>query len=365
MLVYSGSTELHIPVNRQESLPIREAGELPSRVEESVAERPMTYKITLPEDLALDVPIGELGFLHIGLSPGEMEKRVAALRGELVRNTGLVAVLTLAVLVAAYGMLWRLWRRGRSLEEQAREAERLAYVGTLASGLAHEIRNPLNSLSLNMQMLEEETQGSESGGSRTRLLAMTRDEIGRLERLVTDFLSYARPARLDLEEVTPLELLERCRDLLQAEARRSGARLAIEDQTGGARVAVDPAQLGQLFINLVQNGMAAATEAGRTPEIGLRALLRGGQVVFEVSDNGDGIPAAERERIFDLFYSSRKGGTGLGLAIVQRIARAHGAHLEVDSDSGRGTTIRLMLPAARPGRLSPAPAPPLEPSVLR
>ncbi len=210
-----------------------------------------------------------------------------------------------------------------------------------------------------MQMLEEDASAAGDDPSRARLLAMTRDEIGRLERLVTDFLSYARPPGLEPDEVSARELLERCRDLLQVEASERGARIAIEDATGGARVRVDPAQLGQLFINLVQNGLAAAQEAGRTPRIGLRALMRGGQVVFEVADNGRGIPRAERERIFELFYSSRKGGTGLGLAIVQRIARAHGAKLAVDSVAGEGTTVRLTLPASRlvrPAAVAAAPA---------
>jgi signal transduction histidine kinase len=363
LLVYSGSTESKIPVGGGEGVPILESGELSPRIERTVEERPFTF--SLSSDVEFDVPIGELGFLHIGLSRSELERRVGELRSDLVRNTTLIALLTLLGLVLAYWILWRLWRRGRSLEEQAVEAERMAYVGTLASGLAHEIRNPLNSLSLNMQLLEEEMDSTAADPSRSRLLNMTRDEIGRLERLVTDFLTYARPPGLELDEVSARELLERCRDLLQADARRRGAQIGIEDATDGVQVRVDAAQLGQLFINLVQNGLAAAAEAGRTPRIAMRAKLRGGQVVFEVSDNGVGIPASEREKVFDLFYSSRKGGTGLGLAIVKRIARAHEASLEVDSTPGEGTTVRLALPASLSVRPASAPTSPLEPSILR
>ncbi len=359
VLVYSGSSE--VSLERASEGLIVEQGERRLPPELIVEERPpLTFDIAL-SDSNIDVPIGELGFLHIGLSRGEMSRRVAALRHELVRNTGLIALLTVMVLVLAYWMVWRLWRRGRRLEEQAREAERLAYVGTLASGLAHEIRNPLNSLSLNMQMLEEEAGAGGDDPSRTRLLAMTRDEIARLERLVTDFLTYARPRRLDLEKLPPRRLLERCRDLLQAEAARRGARIEVEDRTGGALVRVDEAQLGQLFINLVQNALTAAEEAGRRPRIGLRARLAAGCVVFEVSDNGNGIPAEIRDRIFDLFYSSRKGGTGLGLAIVRRIAVAHGARLEVDSTAGEGTTVRLTLPADNVVQPATAPVAPLMP----
>ena len=363
VLVYSSTTDSKKRENGDAGLPIREGSELGPRVERIVEESEQPYDVTLPENL--DVPIGELGFLHIGLSRRELSKRVDTLRTELVRSTTVIALLTLLVLGLAYGFVWRLWRRGRRLEEQAVEAERMAYVGTLASGLAHEIRNPLNSLSLNMQLLEEELDGSVADPSRSRLLDMTRDEIGRLERLVTDFLSYARPPGLEPDEVSARQLLERCRDLLQAEAVESGARIAVEDATRGARVRVDPAQLGQLFINLVQNGLAAAHEAGRPPRIDLRALQRSGRVAFEVVDNGTGIPAGERERIFDLFYSTRKGGTGLGLAIVRRIARAHDAELEVDGSPGEGATVRLVLPPERSVLAAPAPAAALEPSVLR
>jgi signal transduction histidine kinase len=368
VLVFSGSSADRVSTNVGEAATIREGGELGPRTERVVEERPSTFATsTLPS--ALDVPIGDLGFLRLGLSQTELERRVGELRSDLVRNTSIVALSTLLVLCLAYWIVWRLWRRGRRLEEQTVKAERMAYVGTLASGLAHEIRNPLNSLSLNMQLLEEEMDGAVAGAvadsSRSRLLNMTRDEIGRLERLVTDFLSYARPPGLEPDEVSAHELLVRCRDLLQVEAGERGARIAIEDATGGVRVRVDPAQLGQLFINLVQNGMAAAHEAGRPPRISLRALTRGARAVFEVSDNGAGVPAAERERIFDLFYSSRKGGTGLGLAIVKRIAQAHEASLEVDSVLDEGTTVRLILPATRSVQAVAVQASSLEPSVSR
>ncbi|MFQ5350297.1 MAG: nitrogen regulation protein NR(II) [Thermoanaerobaculia bacterium] len=362
VLVYSGTREDSIPMGNRDPELILEGGELGPRIERTVEERPRTFDATLPSEL--DVPIGDLGFLRVALSRGELERRVSELRTDLVRNTTVIGVMTLLVLCLAYWIVWRLWRRGRRLEEQTVEAERMAYVGTLASGLAHEIRNPLNSLNLNMQLLEEELDAA-ADPSRSRLLNMTRDEIGRLERLVTDFLTYARPPGVEPDEVSTRELLERCRDLLQVEAAKRGARIAIEDATGGARVRVDPAQLGQLFINLVQNGMAAAHEAGRPPRVNLRALSRGGSAVFEVSDNGTGVPAAEREKIFDLFYSSRRGGTGLGLAIVKRIAQAHEATLEVDSTPGEGTTISLVLPAERSVEAAPVPVAPLEASVSR
>lgn len=291
-----------------------------------------------------DIPIGDLGTLYIGLEEREVQRRIGLLRQDLIRQSSFIGVLTISLLVVAFVAVWKLFHRARNLEEQALEAERLAYVGTLASGLAHEIRNPLNSLNLNMQMLEEEVREEGGSGSQRRLLAITRSELGRLERLATDFLSYARPRSMELTEVKAGELLERVVQVLAGEIQDLRAVVRVEDQSGGARVRVDKGLMGQLLLNLTKNALAAGEEEGTTPEVRLVARRQGEEIVLEVRDNGPGIPEEERERIFDLFYSTRKGGTGLGLAIVQRIAEAHETEMEVAENSGGGATLRLRLP---------------------
>ncbi|MFP5288715.1 MAG: sensor histidine kinase, partial [Thermoanaerobaculia bacterium] len=225
----------------------------------------------------------------------------------------------------------------------------LAALGALAAGLAHEIRNPLNSLNLNMQMLEEEMEeggSAASPASGKRLLAITRSEISRLERLVSDFLAYAKPRPLEVEEMPAVRPLERVRDLLAGEVQKRGARVEVEDLSGGARVRVDPSQIGQLLLNLARNAMDAAEEAGRRPVLELSVTRQGPTVALAVRDNGVGIPPEERERVFEIFYSTRKGGTGLGLAIVDRIARAHGGRVKLESAVGEGTVVTVELPAA-------------------
>jgi signal transduction histidine kinase len=345
-LVFRGDVEAKFELE-PESGPRIESGEVPTRVEDT---REATYSVGLPiESLYnLDVPIGELGFLHVGISQEEMQRRTETLRSELVQKISLVGVVTIFVLLLAYLIIWGLWRRGRRLEEQALEAEKMAYIGTLASGLAHEIRNPLNSLNLNMQLLEEEMGGALSNGSNRRLMSITRSEIGRLERLVTDFLSYAKPSPLELEILPAVTLLERCRELMAEELRSLGARLSIEDRSDGGCVEVDPGQISQLLLNLVHNALLAIEESGREPEVQLSVHREGARVVLEVRDRGVGIPRGELNRIFDLFYSTRKGGTGLGLAVVQRIAQNHGGEVEVQSVVGEGTAVRVLLPSAKP-----------------
>ena len=307
--------------------------------------------------------IGALGTVRIGLSRSKVQERGAMLRRELLKQMISIVIVSLAVLLSAYAIIVILLRRARRLEEQAREADSMAYIGTLAAGLAHEIRNPLNSLNLNMQMLEEELSG---GGPRDdatsgRLLSITRQEISRLERLATDFLLYARPRSPELEELAPLALLTRVEQVLRPEVETRGARLKTEDSSGGALIRVDPAQMTQLLLNLAQNAIAATEEKeGVRPQIVLAARLAGDRLALLGEDNGVGIPPEEQARIFGLFYSTRKGGTGLGLAVVERIARAHGGTIELKSEPGAGTSIGISLPVSsfskepafggRPGR---------------
>lgn len=354
-LIYTVTTEARIPVEPGLEVPL-DSPELVSGAElrrEIVSEESFQYDV--PD---IQVPIGDVGTLQVGVDPAVLRSRIETLRRDLVGEASLIGALTVVLLLSAYVIIWWLYRRSRRLEQQAAEAERMAYIGTLASGLAHEIRNPLNALSLNMQMLGEEMAGGGgrggTGGTGSRLIDITRAEIGRLERLVTDFLSYARPRPVELEEVPAAELLERTRQLLTGATRCHGTRIEIVDSTPGARLRVDPGQVRQLLLNLAHNALAATAGSGRPPVVRLRAARRSTAAVLAVEDNGSGIAPGDLERVFDLFYSTRKGGTGLGLAIVDRIAKNHGGKIEIDSEPGRGTTVSVVLPDAVVGETAPA-----------
>ncbi len=302
------------------------------------------------EDTTLEqqIPIGDLGSLVIGLRQEEVQKRIALLRRDLIRQISLISVLTVGLIAFAYAAIWFLFRRAQRLEEQALEAERMAYIGTLASGLAHEIRNPLNSLNLNLQMLQEEARERGESSAKNRLFAITRSELNRLERLVTDFLSYAKPRPLELQEIPLSELFDRVLQIMGSEIQARHAQVILEDQSAGLKVRVDPNQFGQLLINLLQNALASTVDTGRAPLLRLVARRQNTSAILEVIDNGCGIAEVDRAKIFDLFYSTRKGGTGLGLAIVQRIAKDHQIKIEVESMVGKGTTFRLRLPSGEP-----------------
>jgi signal transduction histidine kinase len=317
--------------------PLSDLGNLPLEMRSASAET--AYDV-------VEVPVGDVGSFVIGLSRTEMDRRVQVLRAELVRSAAPIVALTMVLLIGAYLFILWLLRRGRRLEGRAREAEQMAYVGTLASGLAHEIRSPLNSLNLNMQMLEEEAAGGEMQSGK-RLLAIARAEITRLEGLVTDFLSYARPRPLEPRWVAAVDVLERLRALYAGQARAGEVEIEVSDGSGRWEVEVDLDQMGQLLLNLMQNGIAAAEEAGRRPSIELGAERHGGRIALTVEDNGSGIGPEQREKVFEVFYSTRRGGTGLGLSIARRLALGHEAELSLHSRPGQGAVAKVLLPAAR------------------
>jgi signal transduction histidine kinase len=353
-LVYQMQTRAVVPLGAPQA-PTLNSAEIAPHYEEKVKERQQTYDV-----YDLTVPIADIGEIHVGVSREELERRVQTLRHELLRQASVVGGVTLALLVTAYLVIFWLVRRARFFEAQAAEAERMATIGTLAAGLAHEIRNPLNSLSLNMQMLEEDLVGDPRLGTR-RVLAITRGEIGRLERLVTDFLAYARPRPLERRRLLAVSLLEHARDLLAGQAAAERIQLRVEDLAPGAWLEVDPQQVSQLLLNLTQNAFFACHEHERCRpgRVVLRARRVEGQVALEVEDNGVGIAEADREKVFEVFYSTRKGGTGLGLAIARRIATSHGGDLEVESTPNEGTVMRLWLPESEAGEESGEAAEPI------
>ncbi len=158
-------------------------------------------------------------------------------------------------------------------------------------------------------------------------------------------------ALCDLKTVPAAELLERARDVVAQEFALRGAIFEVTDESPGAAVRVDDEQLQQLLINLLQNALAASEGTGRPPRVVLRSRREGPRVLLEVEDNGAGIPEEIRERIFELFFSTRKGGSGLGLAIAERVVRAHGGELSFESELGEGSIFRVALPlaVAQPG----------------
>jgi two-component system sensor histidine kinase PilS (NtrC family) len=223
------------------------------------------------------------------------------------------------------------------MEEQLRRSERLSAVGRLAAGLAHEIRNPLASLSGAIELLSADLPRGDAPSR--RLVEIVGRETARLDRLVGDFLTYARPGPGELEPVALRPLLEDLRTL--AEGGEHGERSVELDAAADLEVGGNADQLKQVFWNLIRNA-TEASEPGASVRIEAERVDE--QVQIRVIDHGEGIRPEALDRIFEPFYTTRPKGTGLGLATVHRIVEAHGGALSVDSAPGEGTTIVVCLP---------------------
>ena len=225
------------------------------------------------------------------------------------------------------------------------QTERLAAIGTLAAGLAHEIRNPLHGALLHVTFLER-ALAKESGSQDARdAVALVGDEIRRLSMLVKDFLVFARPAPPILAPVALRAVAERVVDLVRAEAAASGTAVVLDAGPSELVLDLDAAKIEQALLNLARNAVdALAGSAGG--RVTLRIRRRPRQAVVEVEDDGPGLPGPDAP-IFDAFYSTKPQGTGLGLAIVHRVVTDHHGTIDVDSAPGR-TVFRIALPLPDP-----------------
>jgi len=251
----------------------------------------------------------------------------------------------------------RLYADARRAYDELKEAqqrllqnERMALLGTFASGLAHEVRNPLNSIALQLSLLERRIAGAEPRlrDQLSELAVVIREEIRRLDALVGDFLFFSRTSRIQLQPTDLDALVDEVTRLLRPEAR--GAGVTLRRQRAGAllpSLRADPEKLKQVVINLVRNAIEAMPEGG---SVALESALRDGSAVIEVKDNGPGLP--ERVDIFQLFVTTKPKGTGLGLSIAQQIVHAHGGSITASSEPGQGATFTVALPLdpAEPAR---------------
>jgi signal transduction histidine kinase len=242
----------------------------------------------------------------------------------------------------------------RATQATLSSKEQLAAVGELAAVVAHEVRNPLAILGNAVSSLRKETLAPDD---RATLLEIIDSEASRLNRIVTDLLSFSRPITLQRGTVQVADLVDRA---LSLAAKKAEVRVDRQVLLEGARVWADRNLLRQVFDNLVENALQAM-ESGGTLTVRVRPGEDGG-VAVEIIDTGEGMDTAVRERARDPFFTTRPSGTGLGLAIVDRIVGAHGGRLTIESRTGEGTTVTIALPAT--SSEPPASRPSFEPIDL-
>lgn len=226
----------------------------------------------------------------------------------------------------------------KELQKEVRKADRMAAIGHLAAGVAHEVRNPLSSIKGYATYF-----GSlfEEGSDNRKAAEVMTSEVDRLNRVISELLEMARPADVKLRDTDVSTLLESSLRLVNQEAEGAGVSVSLETSEEIGSVALDPDRMTQAMINLYVNAIQAMSEGGT---LAVAATRRGAFLQLKVTDTGAGLPDGEASRIFDPYFTTKQTGTGLGLAIVSKIVEAHAGEVKVEYTGPKGTAFSILIP---------------------
>jgi signal transduction histidine kinase len=232
------------------------------------------------------------------------------------------------------------------LEKAKLQAERLAAVGTMAAEVAHEVRNPLGSITLNLDLISKEidhlAQASSYPPAEGRVLVNEmRTEVHRIQRVIEDYLQFARLPKAQRRPVAVNELLDQKLAFLNSVFQEANVNLQTEFDPSLTTIQVDPEQLWQAVLNLVRNGLEAMSQGGT---LTITTRRQTDQAVLRVTDTGKGMTEEQTRQVFVPFFSTKGEGTGLGLVVVQQIVSEHGGHVECESTLGKGSKLTIFLP---------------------
>jgi signal transduction histidine kinase len=231
-----------------------------------------------------------------------------------------------------------LYKEQRERFRRMLRADKLATIGELAAGAAHEIRNPLTAIKSSLQYLESKSADDSS----RKILGTALQETERIDEILSALLSFSRPSEIKKEKHDLLETLGESLDLISFQAKTQKVNLLKELPSAPVWINGDKSQLKQLFLNLFLNALQAMKEGGQMKvEV---SQLEGQRVLVAVTDSGEGIPEENLDKIFDPFFTTKKGGTGLGLSICYTIVKTHHGDIEIKSKPNQGTTALVKLP---------------------
>ncbi len=279
-----------------------------------------------------------IGTVHVGLKTDQTNHLLLENRKRIFLWTGLMVLIGLCAMGALYRTQNLHIAKIQAMQERLHQAERLSSLGQLGAGVAHEIRNPLNAISMAAQRLQ-------AGGTKEKLERIShiiQDEIKRLNKIVEDFLSLSRTNRFEFRTKPITGLLDRIFFLLSEEAGPKNIKVAKQWTNRPVRVRMDTGKMEQALLNIIRNAMESISGEGC---ITISCETQGkNRVSIKIEDTGKGIAAGEEKRIFDPFHTSKENGVGLGLAIAHEIVLAHGGEILVESEVGKGSTFEVLLP---------------------
>ena len=291
------------------------------------------------QPVALDE--ANLGFLKIGLSLGSV---VIAWRN----SVRAIIILGLAILGAGILGMAAIFHNQhthmlevKALEAEVLQRERLSALGNLAAAVAHEVRNPLNAISMGLQRLKVEFHPTDDQEDYSHLTGLMLGEVHRLNSIVEQFLSLARPLEIKPEELSVQDVLNEVAALVEGEAQQSKVQIRVVASSTLPPLKADREYFRQTLLNLILNGLQAMPEGGT---LTLEAKTSNGNFLIAVTDTGTGITAENQRRIFEPYFTTKPKGTGLGLAISRRIIEAHGGTITVFSKAGQGARFQISFP---------------------
>lgn len=228
-------------------------------------------------------------------------------------------------------------------QDKLRRAESLASLTTLAAGVAHEIKNPLSSIDIHIQLMERmlEEIPDEQREKFGNMVGIISEEINRLNRIVSDFLFSVRPTILDKKPINLEKLFHRLLELISLKAKEKEVRVTLKVEQSFPEIICDPNYIKNAFLNIVKNSIEACREKD---EIIITIHRESNNAIIKISDTGKGIPKDKLNKIFEPYFTTKDFGTGLGLTIVYKIIKEHNGDISVSSTEGKGATFKIILP---------------------
>jgi signal transduction histidine kinase len=282
-----------------------------------------------------------LGFLKIGLAVGSMEVAWRnSVRAIVILGIAIVAAGILGMAAIFHNQHSHL-QEIKTLEIEVLHRERLSALGNMAATVAHEVRNPLNAISMGLQRLKVEFQPTQDEEQYSRLTQLMLGEARRLNSIVEQFLSLARPVEIKAEALPLQEILKELAALEESHARQSNVRIHVIAAPNLPALKADPNHLTQVLLNLMLNGLQAMPHGGT---LTLEAKTSNSNFLIAVTDTGTGIAPENLSRIFEPYFTTNAQGSGLGLAISRRIIEAHGGTITVSNQAGGGCRFQITLP---------------------
>lgn len=289
----------------------------------------------------------QLGEIRLGVRETPALERIETTSRQITSALIAESVFLLLFLLAVFWVLWRMFSRQVRLVQRNAALDQMAYVGTLASGLAHEIRNPLSAMNVNLDVVREELAESapDSAARATELAGRVQREVQHLNATLSSFLDFALPTSSELTTVSLPELLRGLIESHSEELRQSGITCDLHVEPNvDLTIRADERLMRQVFRNLLVNAMqAVGSSIKKQIEIKL-SHAHHDRIRVTVADSGPGIPAENLARIFEVFFSTRKGGSGFGLAIARKIVEAHGGSIRAENNvdrAGAGFIVEL------------------------